>query len=76
MEQRKAFSLLKCQAADRAILSNYSNHIQISDSRAIDPCRTATLSGCDGLTLAGCQVPTKATLSFVLLNWTKEKKCN
>ena len=28
---------------------------------------------CSGLTLAGCQVPTKAALSLPLLNWTGEK---
>ena len=32
--------------------------------------------GCSGLTLARCQVPTKATLSLPLLNWTGEKKYN
>jgi len=29
-----------------------------------------------GLTLAGCQVPTKATLSLPLLSWTGDKKSN
>ena len=27
------------------------------------------MQGCSGLTLAGCQVPTKAALSLPLLNW-------
>uniref|UniRef100_A0A663EPR8 GON-4-like protein n=1 Tax=Aquila chrysaetos chrysaetos TaxID=223781 RepID=A0A663EPR8_AQUCH len=31
---------------------------------------------CDGLTLAGCQVPTKAILSLPLLSWTGERKYN
>ena len=31
---------------------------------------------CGGLTLAGCQVRTKATLSLPLLNWTEERKDN
>jgi len=31
---------------------------------------------CGELTLAGCQVLTKAALSLPLLNWTGEKKYN
>ena len=31
---------------------------------------------CGGLTLAGCQAPTKAALSLPLLNWTGERKYN
>jgi len=31
---------------------------------------------CDGLTLAGSQVSTKATLSLPLLSWTGERKYN
>ena len=34
------------------------------------------LAHCGGLTLAGGQVPTKATLSLPLLNWTGERKYN
>ena len=34
----------------------------------------ALLSMCGGLTLAGCQVPTKAALSLPLLSWTGERK--
>ena len=32
------------------------------------------VTNCGGLTLTGCQVPTKAALSLVLLNWTEERK--
>jgi len=31
---------------------------------------------CGGLTLAGCQVPTKAVLSLCLLSWAGERKCS
>ena len=31
---------------------------------------------CGGLTLAGCQVPTKSALSLPLLSWTGERKYN
>jgi len=31
---------------------------------------------CGGLTLAGCQVHTKAALSLPLLSWTEERKYN
>ena len=36
-----------------------------------------SVAWCGGLTLAGCQVPTKAALSITpLLNWTGERKYN
>lgn len=31
---------------------------------------------CGGLTLAGCQVPTKSLYHSLLLNWTGRQKCN
>ena len=38
--------------------------------RAFLPSVFTGKTGCGGLTLAGCQVPTKATLSLPLLSWT------
>jgi len=32
-----------------------------------------SMAFCGGLTLSGCQVPTKATLSLPLLSWTGAK---
>ena len=35
-----------------------------------------SMSACGGLTLPGCQVPTKAALSLRHLNWKGERKYN